>query len=231
MTSRQRSLAVLCLLWGCGGGAEKSTAPEPQDDPAPPSTPTPTPPAPRTPPEADAAPPRPSEPDAAPAANDARPPAPDVRPAPDGPAGFIDAFLGAPRCASANVAFCEDFENGSIDTTRWTVTQQKAVVGVDAVRAARGKYALHVRVSDVAAMYGNRGQITTRRTFPVAGSRLFMRAFVYIQADPDRWYTVMSAKGTDFSYSLTVVPMITRPGRPGLYRYLWGTGMGEPAEK
>jgi hypothetical protein len=78
-------------------------------------------------------------------------------------------------------------------------------------------------------MYGNKGHIATRTPFPIAGNHTFVRAFVYIQANPDRWFSVLSARATDMGYSVTVVP--NPYGTPGQYRFLWFHGTGEPAEK
>jgi hypothetical protein len=135
--------------------------------------------------------------------------------------------------------FCEDFESGALDPATWSTKTSRASVMVDGTRAARGTRALHVRITDYASDVGNLAQIVMKRTFPVAGKHLYVRAFIYLGPEmPDRHFSVIPADGIEplagggfLGYVVNLVPYPTRPGRPLLFRYLWNHGTAEPAEK
>ncbi len=163
---------------------------------------------------------------------DARPGTP-VKPVADasvtGPAP--DAFFGGSRCPKDTMNLCEDFESGKIDSTVWSLGQSKAAATIESARAARGKNALHVTVSEPMVDGYHLGFITTKRAFPVAGANLFVRAFVYIDAiSTHRHFTVFSATGNS-KYAIDVIPAWNPPYLPANYRMLWyppGKLGGEP---
>src|SRR5262245_9758186 len=74
---------------------------------------------------------------------------PDTRPGP-----IPDAFLGEPQCQAGQYLLCEDFENGTLDSRRWTWSGNGGgpsfgvVTGVvDTARHARGRGAFHIKVA------------------------------------------------------------------------------------
>jgi len=94
-----------------------------------------------------------------------------------GMGGF--GYGGPPRCATAGAPLCETFENG-LDTALWSTTQVgDASIAVDAIHAARGAKALHVKTT---AGVGH-SFITERRTFPAVGNDLYVRMFVWFEDD------------------------------------------------
>jgi hypothetical protein len=127
------------------------------------------------------------------------------------------------------MVFCEDFEAAALDPARWSITQSRATVTLDASRAARGRRSLHVAVTDPTYDGRHTGVVATRKAFPIAGAQLFVRAFVYI--DPistHRHYTVIGASGGGLGYAVNVVPAWDPPYQPAQFRYLWSHGAGEP---
>lgn len=83
-------------------------------------------------------------------------------------------FLGDSRCAAAHVAFCEDFESGSLSAWKLSGTPT-----IDGVQKARGQKALHVRAAS-----GSKVAIETNKIFPIADNTYYGRAFVYFVALP-----------------------------------------------
>jgi hypothetical protein len=148
------------------------------------------------------------------------------------------AVVAAQGCARPGLLLCDDFESGALDAHRWTVKRSHARLEVDTTRAAHGGHALHARVDDVAAPYGSRATVTSREAIAIAGSRVFVRIWVYVtepRAMPERHYTVMSASGTDklpdggaLGYTVNVVPDRFTDARPQMFRFLWSRGPGEP---
>lgn len=137
-----------------------------------------------------------------------------------------DAFFGASRCQSANVLFCEDFESGTLDPTKWTLTQTEASVGVDSTKVARGQKGFHVKIVNPTSEVYHLGAITTVKTFPVAGQRLFVRAFVQLPAvSTHRHYGVFLAAGNT-RYHVDVIPEWNAPYLPANFRLLWDKGPG-----
>lgn len=162
-----------------------------------------------------------------------------VRPATDAPAsaggadaaasvgadaGAGDAALAPVHCQNPNILFCEDFESGMIDLERWRPNANKGVATVDSTKAARGKYSLHATPIDNATDGYHLGGVTTRAWFPVAGQRLFIRAFVYIMPNGTaRHYGVLLAAGTT-RYHVDVIPSTAALNSPINYRLLWDHG-------
>jgi hypothetical protein len=133
------------------------------------------------------------------------------------------AFLGPSRCASAGVQFCEDFESGMLDTATWTASATRPVV--DALQAARGKYALHIVVN------GNGiSNISETKTFPAANNSYYGRAFFYFASLPlpaqgFAHYTMLGATGTGIRGEIRVSGMLKNQAN------LFGFGtdsMGDP---
>jgi hypothetical protein len=92
-----------------------------------------------------------------------------------------DDFFGDPRCDRAGVLFCDDFESGDIDGSKWS--NMLAPPSVDGMQHARGTKALHVSTSGV-----DGSGLKTTSIFPVAGGKYYGRLFVYFDAlptDPD----------------------------------------------
>jgi hypothetical protein len=85
---------------------------------------------------------------------------------------------GGSLCTSANVLFCDGFENGS---SAWTVFSAHGSVAIDSSKAYRGRHALHARTEAVTgtslpmigAGYGH--TFASSLPFP-----LFIRMFVYM---------------------------------------------------
>jgi hypothetical protein len=88
-----------------------------------------------------------------------------------------NTFFGATRCAAAGVLLCEDFESGTIDSTRWKNHQTAPVI--DAMQAARGSKALHVHTNAT----GGSGLDTTK-IFPRSDGLYYGRMFIYFKALP-----------------------------------------------
>jgi hypothetical protein len=107
-------------------------------------------------------------------------------------AGF--GIAGPSRCATAGVAFCEDFENG-LSTAIWTTTQNgDATAVVDDLHAARGTKALHVKTTA-----GNGfAYITEKMSFPATGNILYGRMFFWLGDDftTDGHFSLAEGKGT-----------------------------------
>ncbi|HEY3668402.1 MAG TPA: hypothetical protein VGL19_20515, partial [Polyangiaceae bacterium] len=97
-----------------------------------------------------------------------------------GGSGGSGAFgiSGASLCATAGFPLCESFENG-LDAMVWTTTSSgDGTVTVDAMHAARGNKALHLKTAG-----GGRAYIAEKKTFPIAGNNLYARMFVWFEDD------------------------------------------------
>jgi hypothetical protein len=107
----------------------------------------------------------------------------------DGPAED-GGFLGDPRCASASVAVCDDFEAAAVggppDSALWRVITSYAdpqmnsanSVVVDAVHAARGRQALHIHTTTTDPVY------IQSRALPVANNTFWGRVLAWFDVDP-----------------------------------------------
>jgi hypothetical protein len=112
-------------------------------------------------------------------------------------------FLGASRCAQANLQLCEDFESGTLDSTTWTTLGGKPVV--DELQKARGMKALHLTISG-----GGQSAIRESKTFPATNNSYYGRAFVYFGSLPtpsglsySHW-TMIAATGTQVGGEIRV---------------------------
>jgi hypothetical protein len=97
-----------------------------------------------------------------------------------GGSGGSGAFgiSGASLCATAGFPLCESFENG-LDAMVWTTTSSgDGTVTVDAMHAARGNKALHLKTAGAGRAY-----IAEKQTFPIAGNNLYARMFVWFEDD------------------------------------------------
>ena len=115
-----------------------------------------------------------------------------------------DDFFGDPRCAAAGTLFCEDFESGTIDGSRWK--NKLAQPTIDGMQHARGTKALHLSTSGI-----DGSGLETDDVFPVAGGKYYGRLFVYFTAlptDPDgaHWTIIgaNSAQGDDDTSEIRV---------------------------
>ena len=112
-----------------------------------------------------------------------------------GSAGFStdrDEFFGASRCSSA-FALCEDFEQTSLNTTRWRVQGPAPVI--DSTRAARGMRSAHFHTED-----NGLSLIHTTSIFPAVENAYWGRMFVYFDTMPTApmWahWTIAAAVGS-----------------------------------
>ena len=96
-----------------------------------------------------------------------------------GMGGSSDFGVGGPsRCATADVALCEDFENG-LSSSTWTTSKSgDSMLAVDDMRAARGSKALHFKTTA-----GDFAYITEKKTFPATNNTLYGRMFVWFEDD------------------------------------------------
>jgi hypothetical protein len=84
-------------------------------------------------------------------------------------------FLGASRCETSGLLFCDDFEGNTIDLTRWSVARLVPnVVELSTDQAARGKKSLHLRAQN------NMAYVSTRKPFPIANNTYWARMFVRV---------------------------------------------------
>jgi len=128
-------------------------------------------------------------------------------------------FLGASRCAQANVQLCEDFESGTLDTATWTAIGGSKPV-IDGLQKARGNMALHLTIS------GN-GQSAIRetKTFPATNNTYYGRVFAYFASLPDTagglsyaHWTMIAASGTGVTGEIRVSGQLQGGNN------LWGVG-------
>ncbi|MFO0600241.1 MAG: hypothetical protein U0228_33335 [Myxococcaceae bacterium] len=96
-----------------------------------------------------------------------------------------DDFFGASRCASAGLAFCDDFESRAAgqppDPAQWTLqfwNQGLTSLSVDDTQAARGSKSIKIH-QELAV---NRAVMTHRSTFPLA--KFWVRLFFRTRAVP-----------------------------------------------
>jgi hypothetical protein len=160
-----------------------------------------------------------------------------------------DAFFGAPRCSKASMLFCDDFESGAVNTQVWRWTHESATGAVEMpartaaaptapTGAARGKYAFHVKISNVNANPWNYGTLATRMPFPIAGNKVFVRAFVFLERNtPNRHFGLLEAlatqrspSGAEWAYHLEFIEQSTTIGGGLLgYYQTWAYAKGEPS--
>jgi hypothetical protein len=95
-----------------------------------------------------------------------------------GGAGGGLGISGPTRCDSA-LPLCESFENG-LDDSLWKTTKAgDATVTVDAMHAARGTKALHLKTA--AGGSSNFAYIKETKTFPATNNVLYGRMFVWFE--------------------------------------------------
>jgi hypothetical protein len=103
-------------------------------------------------------------------------------------------FFGSSRCASSGLVLCDGFETGTLDTQTWTKAGNGTIT-IDAMHAARGTNALHVRSVD-----NGWAIIRESKTFPAPGNRYFGRMFVWFSLLPvaPNWahWNIAEAEGT-----------------------------------
>ena len=139
-------------------------------------------------------------------------------------------FFGDPRCTTAGVLLCEDFESGTLDTKTWSVGGTAPVV--DGAQHARGTKALHItRVNN-----GN-STIKETKTFPAPKNRYFGRMFVYFNSIPKpdttvtpaftfAHWTIIAASGTGVTGEIRLSGML----QSGVNHFGAGTDSGsDPA--
>jgi hypothetical protein len=86
----------------------------------------------------------------------------------------------ASRCASASVAFCDDFESGMLSASSWhTSLNPNGAISVDGTRACRGTHAVknHIDLSPDMASYAQ-SNLSTPRGFPA--NPIYLRWFAYV---------------------------------------------------
>jgi hypothetical protein len=113
----------------------------------------------------------------------------DTAATPEAASGLPDAFFGDPRC-DRSLLFCDGFESGAIDATKWSPHTRRGALTVDAAHVMRGKYALHVHVDNPYPTVSNQAWVTSKGTFKTGAPALYVRMFVYIQNEPDRHNTI-----------------------------------------
>jgi len=110
-------------------------------------------------------------------------------------------FFGDTRCDQAQVALCEDFETGKLDTKRWAT--QGGAPTIETVRAARGMYSAHFHTAD-----NGLSLIRQTATFPAPNNTYFARVFVWFDSMPTApdWahWTVSGAQNTDDPFEVRV---------------------------
>jgi hypothetical protein len=103
-----------------------------------------------------------------------------------------DEFFGASRCSS-EFSLCEDFEQTSLNTTRWRV--QGPAPTIDSTRAARGMRSAHFHTED-----NGLSLIHATSIFPAANNTYWGRMFVYFDTMPTApmWahWTIAAAVGS-----------------------------------
>jgi hypothetical protein len=133
-------------------------------------------------------------------------------------------FLGASRCAQANVQLCEDFESGTLDTATWTAIGGSKPV-IDGLQKARGSMALHLTIT------GN-GQSAIRetKTFPAPNNTYYGRVFAYFASLPNTagglsyaHWTMIAASGTGVGGEIRVSGQLQGGNN------LWGVGTDSTA--
>ena len=104
----------------------------------------------------------------------------DAATATDGPASESGADGAAPACKAL---FCEDFETGKLDTTRWELDvgyDAANAVTVQAAKVHHGGFAAHAHLSNAGGGFAN---IRTKTPFPKLAGDLWGRAYVLQTVD------------------------------------------------
>jgi hypothetical protein len=102
----------------------------------------------------------------------------------DGGAHDLSGDGGVVGCPT-DVAFCEDFETGIANPSRWVTEEVTSAVRVGTDMPHRGQYAMHVHSNAAAAGTNIFGQIAESQTF--AGGQpplMSVRTFVYLPDNP-----------------------------------------------
>lgn len=128
-------------------------------------------------------------------------------------------FLGASRCAQANVQLCEDFESGTLDTATWTAIGGAKPV-IDGMQKARGSMALHLTASG-----GDQSAIRESKTFPAPNNTYYGRVFAYFASLPNTagglsyaHWTMIAASGSGVTGEIRVSGQLQGGTN------LWGVG-------
>ncbi len=173
----------------------------------------------------------PGDPDGAVAGNDGAPTgdAPKGTSKKDGPIDTPkpdpDADYPALQCPDG-AFFCDDFESGKLDTTKWVYDRPdgSGVVTFDTNRVRSGKRSIHFRLKDVKA--GAHASIQSIPTFPVTSNNLNVRMFIYMdKLTPNRFTPIVSVaefanKSDKQVLQLDVMPQSEKtPGSPVLFFY------------
>jgi hypothetical protein len=83
-------------------------------------------------------------------------------------------------CTSSSAILCDDFEEGTIDTSRWSLIQMGATVSIDATRGNAGSgHSLHAQSDavDAAGAAELTGMLYHSETLP---EHFFLRLFAYV---------------------------------------------------
>ncbi len=89
-----------------------------------------------------------------------------------------DEFFGASRCSSA-FDFCEDFESGTLSSSRWQIQSSGQDPVVETTRAARGAHSVHFHTDD-----NGLSLLHTRTPFPRPNNKYYGRLFVWFDSMP-----------------------------------------------
>lgn len=100
--------------------------------------------------------------------------------------------LGASRCASSGLLFCEDFEGASFSSKLTVLSAGTGIsASVDAIRAARGNKSWHVIVSPGTGTYKQR-LLKFTDGLPRTPNVLYTRFFLYLTRNPIDVFLVWS---------------------------------------
>ncbi|CAN5442472.1 hypothetical protein BH11MYX1_BH11MYX1_54850 [soil metagenome] len=129
-------------------------------------------------------------------------------------------FFGTSRCASLGALLCDDFESGTIDTTRWSLVGKAPVI--DTMQAARGTHALHIHMlaSGTSTTANGASYLKNTKLFPALKGAYYARAFIYFSHLP---------AGTEYAHwtafaSTTSLGEIRLSGQYQNSKSLWGAG-------
>ena len=96
-------------------------------------------------------------------------------------------FYGAPRCGTAGVLFCDDFEGradqAAPDPSSWAPEYwdpSTASVKIDATRAARGSKSARFTIG----RGSNKAMMSLKNPFPIVGNTFWVRLFLYMDTVP-----------------------------------------------
>jgi hypothetical protein len=132
-------------------------------------------------------------------------------------------FFGASRCGESQAVLCEDFESGTLNASRWTLSGTGLTV--EASEHARGGKALHIVHAGSGASF-----LKTIVPFPAPNNTYYGRMFVkFVQlpslAGQYSHWTVVAATGAGVAGEIRVGGQHTSAGRQ-----LWGVGTDNRVE-